>query len=104
MKPAADRSLRIDGAPVTTVDFRFDGRPVSGRAGESIATALWAAGIRTLGHSPTRGTPRGMFCAVGVCQECVVLVDGRRQPACTTQIAAGLDVTSVPRAADAAPS
>ena len=104
MKPAADRSLRIDGAPATTIEFRFDGRPVSGCAGESVATALWAAGVRTLGHSPTLGTPRGMFCAVGVCQECVVLVDGRRQPVCTTPIAAGLDVIPVPHAADAAPS
>jgi predicted molibdopterin-dependent oxidoreductase YjgC len=102
MKPAADRSLRIDGAPATTVEFRFDGRPVSGRAGESVATALLAAGVRTLGESPVRHAPRGMLCAIGVCQECVVVVAGRRQPACATPVAAGLDVTSIPCAADVA--
>lgn len=95
MKSAADRSLRIDGAPVTTVEFRFDGRQVVGRAGESIAAALWAAGIRTLRHSPGRAAPRGVFCNVGVCQECVVVIAGRRQPACTTPVTQGLEVTSI---------
>jgi D-hydroxyproline dehydrogenase subunit gamma len=95
MKPAADRSLRIDGAPAATVEFRFDGRRIVGRPGESIASALWAAGIRTLRHSPGRAAPRGVFCNVGVCQECVVVVEGRHRPACTTPVAPGLDVASI---------
>lgn len=96
MNPSGKRSLRIDGDPTTTVEFRFDDRLVSGRAGESVAIALWAAGIRTLGRSPTRHAPRGVFCAVGVCQECAIEIDGRRQPACTTAVVAGLQVTSIP--------
>jgi len=102
MKPAADRSLRIDGATAATVEFRFDGRRVVGRPGESIAAALWAAGIRTLRRSPGRGAPRGMFCNVGVCQECVVSVEGRRRPACTTTVSPGLDVVSIAADSDTA--
>jgi len=95
MKPAADRSLRIDGESAATAEFRFDGRRVVGRPGESLASALWAAGIRTLGHSPGCAAPRGLFCNVGVCHQCVVVVDGLRRPACTTPVVAGLDVASI---------
>lgn len=101
MKPAAERSLRIDGTAGATVEFRFDGRRVVGRPGESIAAALWAAGIRTLRRSPGCAAPRGVFCNVGVCQECVVVIAGRRQPACTTPVAAGLDVASLAHDPDA---
>jgi len=86
--------LRIDDGAGTPVDFYFDDRRVVGYPGESVANALWAAGIRTLRSRPS-GAPRGMFCAIGVCQECMVLVDGCRQPACTTAVAAGLHVKSL---------
>lgn len=74
------------------VEFRFDGMPVHAHAGESIAAALFAAGVRELRSSPRTGSPRGMFCLMGVCQECVVVVDGRRAPACQEIVSAGLDV------------
>ena len=38
-------------------------------------------------------TPRGMFCYMGVCQECVVLVDGKRETSCSYPVAEGLSVT-----------
>jgi D-hydroxyproline dehydrogenase subunit gamma len=79
-----------------SIDFYFDGRAVTGRVGQSVAIALWDAGIRTLRRSPVDGAPRGMFCAIGVCQECVVLIDDARRPACTTLVQTGLRVRSVP--------
>jgi predicted molibdopterin-dependent oxidoreductase YjgC len=81
------------GAPVA---FTFDGRAVTGRAGQSVAIALWDAGIRTLRRSPRDGAPRGMFCAIGICQECVVMIDGVRRPGCTTLVQPGLRVLPVP--------
>jgi len=94
VKILPDGTLRVDAGQGMPVDFYFDDRRVAGYAGESVANALWAAGIRTLRYSPS-GAPRGMFCAIGVCQECVVLIDGRRQPACTTAVGAGLQVKSL---------
>ena len=79
-----------------SVDFYFDGRLVTGRPGQSVAIALWDAGIRALRHSPVDGAPRGMFCAIGVCQECVVMIDGVRRPSCTTLVQSGLRVLPVP--------
>ncbi|WP_137178019.1 (2Fe-2S)-binding protein [Roseomonas sp. AR75] len=85
-------ALRIAGvARGPAVTIQVDGRAVPAFAGESIATALWAAGIRRLRSSPG-GAPRGMFCGMGVCQECVVEVDGATMPACQARVADGLVV------------
>jgi predicted molibdopterin-dependent oxidoreductase YjgC len=76
------------------IEFRFDGRAVAAHDGESVACALFAAGIRTLRRSPRVNSARGMFCLMGSCQECVVWVDSRRVPACQEPARAGLDVRS----------
>ena len=67
------------GARVTLV---FDGREVEAYAGETVAMALWAAGVRGLRASSKDGKPRGLFCAMGICYECLVDIDGRPVRAC----------------------
>jgi predicted molibdopterin-dependent oxidoreductase YjgC len=84
--------LRIPGAHGDAVRFRFDGQEIAGFAGETVAAALLAAGIRVLRDAPEGGGPRGLFCAMGVCQECVVEVDGRRIEACRLPVRDGLEV------------
>ena len=74
--------------------FDFEGRPVTAFAGESLAAALLVVGIRDLRASPRAGTARGLFCAMGVCQECVVIVDGRTAAACQERVRAGMRVTA----------
>jgi predicted molibdopterin-dependent oxidoreductase YjgC len=76
------------------VAFYFESRPLQAFAGESLAAALLGEGIRRLRASPEAGEPRGMFCAMGVCQECVVMVDGRTTPACQEPVRAGMWVTA----------
>ena len=76
------------------VEFRFDGHVVTAYEGESVACALFAAGIRTLRRSPRTGSARGMFCLMGSCQECVVSIDGCRVAACQEPARAGLAVRS----------
>jgi predicted molibdopterin-dependent oxidoreductase YjgC len=76
------------------VEFRFDGRAVAAYEGETVACALFAAGIRMLRRSPRTELARGMFCLMGSCQECVVWADGRRVAACQEPARAGLDVRS----------
>jgi len=87
--------LRISGARGPKVRFRFDGREIEGFAGESVAAALLAQGIRALRNAPLDGGPRGLFCAMGICQECVVLVNGRRVESCRLIVSDGLDVRRV---------
>lgn len=89
-------SLRIPGERGAPLEFFFDGRPVSAYEGETIAMALWAEGQKVLRKSPRLGAPRGVFCAMGACQECVVVVEGRLRPSCMTKVAAGLTVRSAP--------
>lgn len=93
--PVPARGLRIDsGARGGAVEFFFDGKAVSAYSGESVACALFAAGVRTLRQSPRTASARGMFCLMGSCQECVVEADGRRVAACQEPVRAGLDVRS----------
>ena len=72
--------------------FSVDGAPVEGFPGESVAGALLAAGILRLRTSPRSGDDRGAFCMMGVCQECLVHVDGRVVTACLEPVRAGMDV------------
>jgi len=74
------------------VTFRFGGREVRGREGDTIAMALWAAGEPVLRRSSSLGAPRGVFCNMGVCYECLVAVDGRTVRACTTVVREGMQV------------
>jgi predicted molibdopterin-dependent oxidoreductase YjgC len=77
--------------------FTFDGDPVVAKEGESIAAALLAAGRRTIRRTSRRGTPRGLFCAMGVCFDCVVTIDGESSArACVEPAAEGMVVTSDP--------
>jgi D-hydroxyproline dehydrogenase subunit gamma len=63
----------VRGAPfVLTVD----GEAIEAYSGETVATALLAAGRRTARHTAHRGAPRGVFCAIGVCHDCRMIVDG----------------------------
>lgn len=65
---------------------------MAGRHGESLAAALTAAGVRILRETRS-GSPRGMFCGMGVCQDCLVQIDGRRfQRACMTKLEAPIAV------------
>jgi NADPH-dependent 2,4-dienoyl-CoA reductase/sulfur reductase-like enzyme len=74
------------------VGFEFEGRRMSGRRGESLAAALTAAGEREL-RIDREGRRRGLFCGMGVCQECLVEIDGRQgQRACMTKLEGSIAV------------
>jgi predicted molibdopterin-dependent oxidoreductase YjgC len=74
------------------VTFTFAGQALRARAGDTVAMALWALGERALRTSCSEGAPRGVFCNMGVCFECQVLVDGRWARASTTEVREGMAV------------
>jgi len=55
----------------------FEGAPLRAFAGESVAVALFAAGVRTLGRSTKYHRPRGAFCFEGHCASCLMRIDGK---------------------------
>jgi predicted molibdopterin-dependent oxidoreductase YjgC len=75
------------------VSFIFDGKEVSGMEGEPIAMALKAAGLMVHRYTAKRHEPRGVFCAIGRCTDCVMVVDGKPNiRTCVTPLSAGMQV------------
>ncbi|NHI15661.1 (2Fe-2S)-binding protein [Microbacterium excoecariae] len=73
----------------------FDGSPVPFRDGQTVGGALMAAGISSWRTTRRGGAPRGLFCGIGVCYDCLVTVDGdHAQRACVTPARAGQVVES----------
>lgn len=64
---------RVRGREVT---IYFEGKPIKAHEGETIAMALYAAGVKTFQHSIEKHRPRGLFCAIGKCSSCLMKVNG----------------------------
>jgi predicted molibdopterin-dependent oxidoreductase YjgC len=80
---------------MTEESFTFDGRPVAFRPGQSVGAALTAAGVRSWRSTRVDGRPRGLFCGIGVCFDCLLVVDGRpNERACIVPADAGMRVES----------
>ena len=58
------------------VGVTIDGRPYTARAGDSVAATLLAAGTVHCRTTPVSGAPRAPYCMMGVCFDCLVVVDG----------------------------
>jgi aerobic-type carbon monoxide dehydrogenase small subunit (CoxS/CutS family) len=74
-----DNDLRIQhgisrGEPFT---IHVNGSPVTAYPGETIAAVLLAQGWRIFRHAPLSGEPRGPFCGMGLCFDCLVTVNGQ---------------------------
>ncbi len=87
-------SLRVHnvkrGAPI---QVWLDGAPAQAYLGETVATVLWANGRMTFRHTPRGHAPRGLFCGIGLCHDCLVTVDGvPNVRACLTPIRPGMRI------------
>ncbi|MDR0863054.1 MAG: (2Fe-2S)-binding protein [Oscillospiraceae bacterium] len=76
-----------------TVTFTHDGAAYTGFEGEPIAAALKAAGIVIHRYTKKYHSPRGVFCAIGRCTDCVMVVNGQPNVrTCVTPLAEGMTV------------
>ena len=74
----------------TRLTLHLDGAEVPAEAGQSIAAALLAAGIRSWRSTRVTGEPRGLFCGIGVCHDCLIVVNGvPSQRACLVEASDG---------------
>jgi D-hydroxyproline dehydrogenase subunit gamma len=83
---------RLDDAGAV-VRFTFDGREVEAREGDSVAAALIAAGAGPIRTSVVSGEPRAPYCMMGVCFECLMVIDGLpSRQACMVPVKAGMRI------------
>ena len=76
-----------------SVGLTVDGATVEARAGDSVAAALLAAGYAYCRSTPVTGAPRGPYCMMGVCFECLVTIDGvGNRQGCLTLVHEGMRV------------
>ena len=77
------------------IEIIVDGHALQAFEGESVAAALLAAGERVWRVTSRLGGPRGFYCGIGVCFDCVMTIDGRPNVrTCQTPVRAGMRVES----------
>ena len=81
------------------VEFLFEGKPVQGRKGYTIAKALHEAGFPVHSHS-LQGRNRSLECGIGKCGACEMLVDGRVRRICITAVDGVREVRTIAHEAD----
>lgn len=75
------------------VSITVDGKAVTAREGDSVAAALLGAGSVACRTTPVTGAPRAPFCMMGVCFDCLVVVDGTPNvQGCMTRVHAGMRI------------
>lgn len=77
-------------------DFQIeiDGRPLTAHAGDTVAAALLRSGVFVFRHT-TSSKPRGIFCGMGICFDCLVTIDDLPdQRACITAARPGMRVST----------
>lgn len=79
----------------SAVPLTVNGVAAEAYEGETVATVLLAAGFWGLRHTRRTGEPRGVYCGMGMCFECLVNVDGvHAVRACLTPVRAGMRITT----------
>ena len=90
---------RVTEHPILEMETRpeipivVDGKTIMAREGETVAAALLANGVRVFRHTNKRGEPRGVFCGIGQCTDCIMEIDGvPNQRTCMTIVREGMVV------------
>jgi predicted molibdopterin-dependent oxidoreductase YjgC len=84
---------RLPDPLARSVSIVVDGQPIVAREGDTVAAALVAAGVIVFRTTPVTGAPRGPFCMMGACFDCLVAIDGRpNRQACMTIVRDGMRV------------
>ncbi len=93
--------MRLEEHPILNfsrgpqVTITFNGQPLPAYEGETVAAALHAADVYHLSDSHNLHRPRGLFCAIGQCSSCMMVVDGRPNvKICITKVHDGMTVAS----------
>lgn len=93
--PAADDPIGpVESNPI---EITVNGLRVQGVLGQTLAGVLLSSDMVSWRSTPSGNRPRGAFCAIGVCFDCLIIVNGQRDVrACQRRAAAG-DVVALDR-------
>ena len=81
------------------IELDFEGTTIEARAGDTVAAALLANGVLAFRTTPVSGAPRGPWCLIGNCHECLVEIDGEpNRQACMVEVRASMRVRRQRRA------
>ena len=84
---------RLPDAGGASVALVVDGVACTARAGDTVAAAMLAAGLLACRTTPVTGAPRGPYCLMGVCFDCLVAIDGvPNRQACLVTVADGMRI------------
>ena len=84
---------RIEGDRGTPITFTFDGQLIEAFEGETVAAALLACGVQAIRQTIRKGEPRGLFCNMGICFDCLIEVNGNKnQRGCQFPVTDGLEI------------
>ena len=77
----------------TSVKLVIDGRTVEANENDTVAAAMLAAGLEHCRTTPVSGAPRAPYCMMGVCFDCLVVIDGvGNRQACLVRVREGMRV------------
>ena len=79
-----------------TIEFTYEGTPIKGQRGKTIAAALHQAGYPVHSHS-IDGRNRTLQCGIGKCGACEMLVDGVIRRICITNVDGVHHVQEIPK-------
>jgi aerobic-type carbon monoxide dehydrogenase small subunit (CoxS/CutS family) len=83
----------VRARPEPGFEFSFDGEPVPALPGQTVAAALWQADRLAWRRTRVGDRPRGAFCGMGACYDCLVELDGvPNVRACLAPARAGAEV------------
>ena len=74
------------------VKIFVDGKVLEAFEGECLSTVLFINNYKNLRLSPKKKERRGMFCLMGSCQECVVVLDGKKVTSCSVFVLDGMKI------------
>ena len=84
---------RLDENPAETVSITIDGAQFDVPAGETVAAAVLASGVWHTRTTAVSDSPRAPFCLMGVCYECLMVIDGKpNQRACRELVNDGMKI------------
>ncbi len=78
------------------ISFTFNGVAVQCEVGQSIAAAVIDSGTLALRKTRFGDEPRSIFCGIGICFDCVVVIDGvANQRSCLIEAKADMNIESI---------
>lgn len=82
-----------DDEKVEEVTIYFEGQPLKAHKGDTVAAVLTSYGIRDFRYTRKAHEPRGIYCAIGRCTDCMMTINGKANVrSCITSVEDGMKV------------